>query len=174
MPGNVSDIESVPDLLEENIKPSQGCYSLLFLFICCFVFIYSWTLFVCLFYTGSGLLESFNAFMSVWGYQLSYKDWHILMYVCFNEKLTKIVLLSVHVCHVYILFIYIFIWYWNIVDSVIHICVSILLLGEGNGIPFQYSSLENTMDRGDWWATVHGVRYNLVNKPPHSSESLPI
>ena len=30
-------------------------------------------------------------------------------------------------------------------------------LGEGNGCPFQYSCLENSMDRGDWWATVHGV-----------------
>ena len=30
-------------------------------------------------------------------------------------------------------------------------------IGEGNGTPFQYSCLENTMDRGDWWAAVHGV-----------------
>ena len=30
-------------------------------------------------------------------------------------------------------------------------------LGEGNGNPFQYSCLENPMDRGGWWATVHGV-----------------
>ena len=29
--------------------------------------------------------------------------------------------------------------------------------GEGNGNPLQYSSLENPMDRGAWWATVHGV-----------------
>ena len=29
--------------------------------------------------------------------------------------------------------------------------------GEGNGNPLQYSCLENPMDRGDWWATVHGV-----------------
>ena len=28
---------------------------------------------------------------------------------------------------------------------------------EGNGYPFQYSCLENSMDRGAWWATVHGV-----------------
>ena len=27
--------------------------------------------------------------------------------------------------------------------------------GEGNGYPIQYSCLENPMDRGDWWATVH-------------------
>ena len=30
-------------------------------------------------------------------------------------------------------------------------------LGEGNGYPLQYSCLENTMDRGAWQATVHGV-----------------
>ena len=29
--------------------------------------------------------------------------------------------------------------------------------GEGNGNPFQYSCLENTMDREVWWAIVHGV-----------------
>ena len=29
--------------------------------------------------------------------------------------------------------------------------------GEGNGSPLQYSHLENPMDRGAWWATVHGV-----------------
>ena len=29
--------------------------------------------------------------------------------------------------------------------------------GEGNSNPFQYSCLENLMDRGDWQATVHGV-----------------
>ena len=29
--------------------------------------------------------------------------------------------------------------------------------GEGNGNPLQYSCLENSMDRGAWWATVHGV-----------------
>ena len=30
-------------------------------------------------------------------------------------------------------------------------------IGEGNGNPLQYSWLENTLDRGAWWATVHGV-----------------
>ena len=29
--------------------------------------------------------------------------------------------------------------------------------GEGNGNPLQYSCLENSTDREDWWATVHGV-----------------
>jgi len=29
--------------------------------------------------------------------------------------------------------------------------------GEGNGSPLQYSCLENSMDRGPWWATVHGI-----------------
>ena len=29
--------------------------------------------------------------------------------------------------------------------------------GEGNGYPLQDSVLENPMDRGGWWATVHGV-----------------
>ena len=29
--------------------------------------------------------------------------------------------------------------------------------GEGNGYPLQYSCLKNSMDRGTWWTTVHGV-----------------
>ena len=29
--------------------------------------------------------------------------------------------------------------------------------GEGNGTPLQYSCLDNPMDGGAWWATVHGV-----------------
>ena len=29
--------------------------------------------------------------------------------------------------------------------------------GGGNGNPFQYSCLENSTDRGAWWATVHRV-----------------
>ena len=29
--------------------------------------------------------------------------------------------------------------------------------GEGNGNPLQYSCLENSIDGGAWWTTVHGV-----------------
>ena len=29
--------------------------------------------------------------------------------------------------------------------------------GEGNGNPLQYSCLENSRDRGAWWATAHGI-----------------
>ena len=29
--------------------------------------------------------------------------------------------------------------------------------GEGNGNPLQHSCLENPIDRGAWWATVHRV-----------------
>ena len=38
---------------------------------------------------------------------------------------------------------------------------------EGNGNPLQSSCLRNPMDRGAWWATVHGVarvRHDLVTK----------
>ena len=34
-------------------------------------------------------------------------------------------------------------------------------LGEGHGNPFQYSCLENPMDRGAWWAIVYGVAKEL-------------
>ena len=33
------------------------------------------------------------------------------------------------------------------------------LRGEGNGKPLQYSCLEKSMDRGAWWAAVHGVTW---------------
>ena len=35
--------------------------------------------------------------------------------------------------------------------------ISLKLFGEGTGNPLQYSCLENPMDGGAWWATVHGV-----------------
>ena len=44
---------------------------------------------------------------------------------------------------------------------------SILVLerfpGEGNGNPLQYSCLEISMDRGTWWATVHGVTKDQIH-----------
>ena len=52
------------------------------------------------------------------------------------------------------------IWYYLWVDS-----------GEGNGNPFQYSCLENPMDRGTWRTIVHGVarvRYHLANESSKS------
>ena len=33
---------------------------------------------------------------------------------------------------------------------------------EGNGNSLQYSCLENSMDRGDWWAPVHGVAKSRI------------
>ena len=36
----------------------------------------------------------------------------------------------------------------------------------GNGNPLQYSGLENSMDRGAWWAIVHGV---TMSRTPSSS-----
>ena len=44
--------------------------------------------------------------------------------------------------------------YW--LEFKIYLCV-IHIYGEGNGNPLQYSCLENPMDGGAWWATVHGV-----------------
>ena len=40
--------------------------------------------------------------------------------------------------------------------------------GGGNGNPMQYSCLENPMDRGAWWAAVHGVaKVPDVAEPTH-------
>ena len=37
------------------------------------------------------------------------------------------------------------------------VSVKVGISGVGNGNPLQYSCLENPLDRGSWWATVHGV-----------------
>ena len=34
--------------------------------------------------------------------------------------------------------------------------------GEGSGNPLQYSCLENPVDRGTWWATVHKVAKSWI------------
>ena len=49
-----------------------------------------------------------------------------------------------------------------------------LIHGEGNGTPLQYSCLENPMDGGAWWAAVHGVaqsrtRLNWLSSSSSSS-----
>ena len=43
--------------------------------------------------------------------------------------------------------------------------------GEGNGTPLQYSSLENPMDGGAWWAAVHGVAQSWTQLKRLSSSS---
>ena len=42
----------------------------------------------------------------------------------------------------------------------------------GNGNPFQYSCLENPMDRGALWATVHGVTKSQTQLRGHTSQYL--
>ena len=41
--------------------------------------------------------------------------------------------------------------------------------GGGHGNPLQYSCLKNSMDRGPWWATVHGVaKSNMTEQLTHT------
>ena len=45
--------------------------------------------------------------------------------------------------------------------------------GGGHGNPLQYSCLENPMDRGAWWAAVHGGHKqqhttDQLSTPPHT------
>ena len=40
--------------------------------------------------------------------------------------------------------------------------------GEGNGNPLQCPCLENSMDRGAWWAIVHGVTKNQTQLSMHA------
>ena len=43
--------------------------------------------------------------------------------------------------------------------------------GEGNGIPLQYSCLENPRDGGAWWAAVSGVSQSWTRLKRLSSNS---
>ena len=43
-----------------------------------------------------------------------------------------------------------------------HLLQLVIITGEGNGTPLQYSCLENPMDRGAWWAAVHGLAKSLT------------
>ena len=41
--------------------------------------------------------------------------------------------------------------------------------GEGSGNPLRYSCLENPMDRGSWWATIHGVsELDMIEATEHA------
>ena len=43
--------------------------------------------------------------------------------------------------------------------------------GKGNGNPIRYSCLENSMDRGAWWATVHGSQSQTRQTTPTNTHS---
>ena len=45
--------------------------------------------------------------------------------------------------------------------------------GEGNDNPLQYYCLEDSMDRGDWWATVHGVAKSWTRLSMHVNLLMP-
>ena len=44
-------------------------------------------------------------------------------------------------------------------------------LGEGNSNPLQYSCLENSIDRGVWWAVIHGITKNWTRLKRLSSSN---
>ena len=46
-----------------------------------------------------------------------------------------------------------------------------MTIGEGHGNLLQYSCLENPVDRGAWWAAVHGVAQSRTRQKRLSSSS---
>ena len=48
--------------------------------------------------------------------------------------------------------------YITVIMKFIILSINNPYFGEGNGTPLQYSCLANPMDRGAWWAAVHGVK----------------
>ena len=53
----------------------------------------------------------------------------------------------------------------------LHFHFSLSYIGEGNGNPLQCSCLENSRDRGAWWATVYGVTQSRTRLKWFSSSS---
>ena len=53
----------------------------------------------------------------------------------------------------------------------LHFHFSPSCIGEGNGNPLQYSCLENSRDRGAWWAAVYGVAQSRTQLKRLSSKS---
>ena len=49
-----------------------------------------------------------------------------------------------------------------------------VVCGEGNGNPLQYSCLENPVDRGAWWAVVYGVAQSRNLAAAEAEEALQI
>ena len=43
--------------------------------------------------------------------------------------------------------------------------------GGGKSNPFHYSCMENSIDRGSWWATVHGLAKSRI-RPSNTQEHL--
>ena len=82
----------------------------------------------------------FHGLCSPWGRKELYKtEWLSLslLFLCFLVLVVVIV--------------FAFFFFFCFFSHYRHWC------GEGNGTPLQYSCLENPMDGGAWWATVHGV-----------------
>jgi len=48
-------------------------------------------------------------------------------------------------------------FYVTLTEIVFILSILIPLIGEGNGSSLQYYCLENSVDRGAWWAAVHRV-----------------
>ena len=53
----------------------------------------------------------------------------------------------------------------------LHFHFSLSCIGGGNGIPLQYSCLENPRDRGAWWAAFYAVAQNWTQLKRLSSSS---
>ena len=53
----------------------------------------------------------------------------------------------------------------------LHFYLSLSCIGEGNGIPLQYSCLENPRDGGAWWVAIYGVAQSRTRLKRLSSSS---
>ena len=65
-------------------------------------------------------------------------------------------------------------WWWVSKQKIYLLWILLLTPGEGNGHLFQYSCLENSLDRGPWWAIVHEVSESDKTEHTHAHTPLNI
>ena len=88
--------------------------------------------------------------------QLPGPSWIWVLWLSTASEFIDACVCVAYIC-TYIYFVYVLIF---ILHTCGYTCVCVcgdIYPGKGSGNPLQYSYLENSMDRGAWWTTTHGV-----------------
>ena len=85
--------------------------------------------------------------------------WPLFYTQPFNILVTFIFKFQCHDCSIWVTLSLVVLTALSLANELIFHCFfeCLLSIGEGNGNPLQCSCLENSRDRGAWWAAVYGV-----------------